>query len=140
MMQMMKLAKILVFGLTLAFFTIGCKKNDILNKDGSSVVQGNITLKVHSFHHSWGVPYVHLYLKKNATEFPGRDSTIYEYTVQADSDGNAEFTQLYPGNYYIYATGNDYYFGAWVRGQSAVQLNSSTLVNQTASIDLPVSE
>lgn len=65
----MKLAKILVFGLILAFFTIGCKKNDILNKDGSSVVQGNITLKVHSFHHSWGVPYVHLYLKRMLQSF-----------------------------------------------------------------------
>lgn len=135
-----KFAKKLLLGVCFAIIFIGCKKDGIRNPDGTIVVQGNITLSVHNYHHSWAVPYVHVYLKKNAVEFPGRDSTKYEYSVQADSDGNAVFTNLYPGNYYLYATGNDYYFGAWVRGQSAVVLNSTTLVNQTYGMELPMSE
>ncbi len=135
-----KLVKNLCIWGVFAIIFISCKKDGIRNPDGTVVVQGNITLSVHNYHHSWAVPYVHVYLKKNAVEFPGRDSTKYEYSVQADSDGNAVFTNLYPGNYYLYATGNDYYFGAWVRGQSAVVLNSTTLVNNAFGMDLPMSE
>ncbi len=140
LMIMRKMAKILVLGVFIAFLCIGCKKSDQLNNGNGPNVEGTITLNVHCFHHSWDVPYVQLYLKRNVTEFPGRDSTKYEYSVQADSDGKASFTKLYPGNYYVYATGNDYYFGAWVRGQAPVQLNLSTLEASTLSIELPVSE
>lgn len=139
-MKMKKLATNLIFGVFIAFFIIGCSKNDLLNPDGSVKVEGNIKLKVQISHHSWNVPYTHIYLKKSVTEFPGRDSTIYEYATQADSDGNATFTKLYPGNYYLFATGYDYYYGAWVRGQSAAVLNSSTLTDQTAQVNLQVSE
>ena len=135
-----KLVKNLCIWGVFAIIFISCKKDGIRNPDGTVVVQGNITLSVHAYHHSWSVPYVQVYLKKNVVEFPGRDSTKYEYSVQADSDGNAVFTNLYPGNYYLYATGYDYYFGAWVRGQSAVVLNSTTLINDGYGMDLPMSE
>ena len=137
---MRKMAKNLIFWGFIAVLCISCKKSDQLKNGNGANVEGSITLNVHCFHHSWDVPYVHLYLKRNAIEFPGRDSTKYEYSVQADSDGRASFTKLYPGNYYVYATGNDYYFGAWVRGQAPVQLNTSTIDASSLSIELPVSE
>jgi hypothetical protein len=126
----------------MAALMFGCKKDPVQkNESGQVIVQGNITLKVRAMHHWWGVPYLPVYLKKNATEtWPGPDSTLYEFQVNADNEGNCEFTHLFPGKYYIYAHGFDPLFGMNVTGYSPVELNSTTAPGNELSFTLNVSE
>ena len=130
--------------LPLLFFSLlvfsGCRKSPVLNEDGQPVIQGNVVLNVHVMHHTWGVPYIRVYIKRNATEFPGEDTTLYDSYIQADNEGWVQFNNLYPGNYYLYATGYDYYFAAPVIGHIPVTFSAETLVNNTAEITLYVSE
>lgn len=129
-----------LFLLSLLFLP-GCKKDDSLkNEKGQTVVHGNITLKVRVMHHWWGVPYLPVYLKRNATSWPGTDSTKYEYKVVADNDGNCKFEQLFPGKYYLYAHGYDQVFGMYVTGYHAVELNATTVSNNELDFTLMVSE
>ena len=122
-------------------FFAGCKKeNTVKNASGQIAVQGNFTLKIRAMHHWWGVPYLPVYLKKNATSWPGSDSTKYEFRTIADNDGNCEFDHLFPGNYYIYAHGMDAVFGMNVIGYGPVQLNSTTAPNNEFDFTLNVSE
>jgi hypothetical protein len=128
------------FLLFTCFVFSSCKKSGVTDSQGNVIVKGEIQLTVHVLHHSWGVSYINVYLKRNATQFPGRDSTKYELMVQADPDGYAVFENLYPGNYYAYTSGQDYYFGAPVIGYMPFVLNSSSVVNNKASLTLYVSE
>jgi len=123
--------------LTMLVMTInGCKKNS----DTPQIIEGTISLDVQVMHHSWNVPNIPLYLKKNATEFPGYDTSIYELMTYADSDGKALFEKLYPGKYYLFAKGYDYYFGADVIGSTAVSLTNPASPNEPVHITLMVSE
>jgi hypothetical protein len=127
--------------LTAAAFFAGCKKESVLkNESGQVVVQGNFTLKIAAKHHWWGVPYLPVYLKKNATTWPGTDSTKYEFKTVADNDGNCEFDHLFPGNYYVYAHGFDPVFGMNVTGYGPVQLNTTSAPNNEFDFTLNVSE
>jgi len=119
----------------------GCKKdNAVQNESGQVVVEGKMTLKVQAKHHWWGVPYLPVYLKRNATSWPGTDSTKYELKATADNDGNCEFDHLFPGSYYLYAHGYDAVFGMDVTGYGPVQLNSTTAPNNELDFILNVSE
>ena len=138
---MRKLIFILTVCLSSTAIFYGCKKDATMtNANGQVVVPGSITLKIQAKHHYWGVPYLHVYLKKNATEWPGRDSTKYEFNTVADNEGNCEFDHLFPGNYYIYASGFDVIFGMNVMGYGPVQLNSTTAPNNEFDFTLLVSE
>jgi hypothetical protein len=124
-----------------AFFFASCKKESIKkNENGQVLVQGNITLKVRVMHHWWGVSYLPVYLKKGATTWPGPDSTLYEFHVNADNEGNCEFTHLFPGNYYLYAHGYDSFFGLYVIGYDSVHLSNSATTGNEHSYTLLVSE
>ncbi len=114
----------------------GCKKNS----DTPQIIEGTLSLEVQVMHHSWNVPNIPLYLKKNATEFPGNDTSVYELKTYADSDGKAAFDKLYPGKYYLFAKGYDYYFGADVVGSTFINLTSSASVNEPVHVTLMVSE
>ena len=81
-----------------------------------------------------------IYLKKNATDFPGKDSTIYEYKGMADSYGKFTFENLYPGNYYVYASGFDVLWASNVIGYLPISLNENTVIDNYAELILPVSE
>lgn len=137
---MCKSFKYSFFLIFLAILSSQCRKSDLRNPNGDIVVKGEITLVLQAKHHSWGVPYIEIYLKRNATQFPGKDTANYDLKVQADNEGYATFTGLYPGSYYVYATGFDYYWGANVLGYSPIVLNSSTVVNNMSEMTLYVSE
>jgi len=113
-----------------------CKKES----DQAKVVYGTFSLDITVMHHSWNVPNIPLYLKKNATTFPGTDTAIYEFKTVADSDGKARFEKLFPGNYYLFANGYDYYFGADVIGSTPITLTNPSLQDEGLSITLMVSE
>jgi hypothetical protein len=111
----------------------GCRK-DPVNPDGQVIVEGTIRLQVNAIHHTWGVPGIRVYLKKNATEFPGYDPSVYEYNVQADNEGVAQFGKLYPGKYFVYARGWDYYWGDTVLGYTPVVLTDPTRLDNTMTL------
>src|ERR1043165_9821628 len=128
----------LFFPVLIAVLSGGCKKDD--TSSSPVQVQGNMSVNVRAMHHTWGVPGLPLYLKKNATVWPGTDSSKYEFKVMADHDGNGSFEHLFPGNYYVYAHGNDSIFGAYVTGYHAIQLNSTTAPANELDLILQVSE
>ena len=73
---------LLVF-LLLAFFA--CKKNQ--NTTDGNGIKGNLSLEVHVKHHSYDVAAIMVYLKTNSKEFPGRDSSIYNFSGRTDGYG-----------------------------------------------------
>ena len=48
-----------------------------------------------------------VYLKTSAIEFPGADTTLYEFNYTVNSFGRTTFDSLFTGNYYIYSVGFD---------------------------------
>jgi hypothetical protein len=124
----------------LVFFTgNSCKKENMANGTGA-VIPGTISLEVHAIHHSWDVSNIMFYLKKNATDFPGHDSSIYEFKGQADGYGKYTFEKLYPGSYYLYASGYDAIWGDNVHGYIPVVLDQDHVVDNSFNITLEVSE
>ena len=122
-------------------FFAGCRKDNMQkNESGQVVVQGNFTLKIKAKHHWLGVPYLPVYLKKNASTWPGTDSTKYEFKTIADNDGSCEFDHLFPGKYYLYAHGFDSVFGMTVIGYGPIDLNSTTEPDHEYDYILNVSE
>jgi len=111
-----------------------CKK-----EDSPKIVHGNITLKVLVKHHDWPIHYLNVYLKSNTTVWPGRDSTLYDSMTQTTQDGRCEFSGLYPGDYYLYASGYDPVVFTNVIGYMPVQI-ASGLPNNTRDVTLYVSE
>ncbi len=131
---------------TFFFFAVtlisSCKKDTITkNENGQVVVQGNIILKVRATHHWWGVSYLPVYLKKNATGvWFGPDSSKYEFQTTTDNDGNCQFDHLFPGSYNIYAHGLDPFFGMFVIGYDSIHLNAAAAPGNERDYTLTVSE
>jgi hypothetical protein len=90
----MKKTIVFLFAITLI---ISCKKNQL---GGKSTVKGSIK------HHSKVIPYATVFIKFDATDFPGSDTTAYDDKVRADADGNYSF-KCYKGHYYLYGRGID---------------------------------
>ncbi len=74
-----------------------CKKNQL---DGNSIIRGKVV------HHSKVIAGARVFIKFNATEFPGKDTNIYDAKVLADANGNFSIT-CYKGDYYLYGYGQD---------------------------------
>ncbi|GIV26514.1 MAG: hypothetical protein KatS3mg027_0328 [Bacteroidia bacterium] len=87
---------IIVFILLLIAFA--CKKNQL---GGKAEVKGYIK------HHGKNIPYARVFIKFNAKDFPGNDTTVYDAKISADA--NAYYSiKFYKGDYYLYAIGYDY--------------------------------
>ncbi len=96
-----------------------CKKNRI---GGKATLEGVV------LHHSKPIPYAYIYIKYNATEFPGTDIKLYDTYVEADGNGNYNIS-FFKGNYYIYAKGLDYDIAApyIVKGGLSIKLRNNEL-------------
>ncbi len=108
-------------------FLLSCKKNQL---GGTAIIKGTVV------HHSKILPMANVYIKFKATEFPGRDSSIYDSKIIADQNGAFEF-KCYKGDYYIYATAIDQ--GSkpiYVTGGVPVRLRNK----ETVQIEVPASE
>ena len=125
-----------IFILSVSIVLFSCKKE----KESSPSVTGTIILNVHAIHHSWDVSNVKIYIKANASVFPGADSTQYDRYIFSDGYGKVSFTQLTPGNYYIYASGFDAVWSANVIGYKLINLTKENLINNEMSVTLYVSE
>ncbi|MDO8999781.1 MAG: hypothetical protein Q7W45_08450 [Bacteroidota bacterium] len=80
----------------LSFF--GCKKNQL---GGKSNIKGKV------LHHEKAIPFAKIYIKFNATEFPGTNVANYDTSIDADHNGNFLIENIYHGDYYFYAVGED---------------------------------
>lgn len=109
-------------------FFVSCKKNQM---GGKSDVSGSV------FHHSKRIPEAIIYVKFNATEFPGSDVSAYDAKIIVDAEGNYS-AKFYKGNYYLYAVGKDYAIPApyVVVGGAAIKLRT----NEDKNINIYVTE
>lgn len=110
--------RIIALLLILGFITFtGCKKNDLGGKSG---VSGNV------LHHGKPIANAVIYIKFNAKDFPGTDLTVYDTKISANMNGYFEIFNLYKGDYYFYAVGEDPAISApfIVVGGAAISLKS----------------
>ena len=57
-------------------------------------------------HHSKAIAGARVFIKFDAKEFPGKDTTLYDEKVLTDANGNFSFF-CYKGEYYLYGYGHD---------------------------------
>ena len=115
--------KYFILFLFAAALLLTCKKAD---NTPVATVKGNITLTVTAQHHYWVIPGLPVYLKSNATEFPGTNTASYNASTTTNQGGDAQFKTLTFGNYYLYARGWDPIFADTVYGHIPVVVDSST--------------
>lgn len=106
-------------------FIFSCRKKDA----SETIITGAYSLEAHVIHHTWDVSHVMIYLKKNATSFPGPDTSAYDMSGMTDGYGRFTFEKLHPGNYYLYVSGYDIIWEGNVTGEMAVQVNSEQAVD-----------
>lgn len=105
-----------------------CIKNQL---GGNSKINGTVK------HHSKAIAYATVFIKFNATEFPGTDTLQYDSKLKADENGQF-LLKLYKGDYFLYGYGYDYAIPApyLVKGGVAVKLRS----NENSDITVAVTE
>jgi hypothetical protein len=88
-----------LYFLPLVFLLVcaSCKKNEA---GGKAEIKGRIA------HHSKAIGNATVYIKYDATEFPGKTVSAYDTYVKGDAQGNYSF-KCYKGDYYLYAVGID---------------------------------
>ncbi len=120
--------KILALTFFVSVLITGCKKNQA---GGNSEIQGTVV------HHSSPVANANIYIKFNATEFPGTDLTVYDTQLKAGSDGTFSF-KCYKGNYFLYGVGTEVIAGKLVQvdGGAPVTIRAKEVVEAK----IPVSE
>jgi len=96
--------------LTLVVFFSSCKDEEDeqpvdLCDEGRT---GQLVISATMIHHTRPIKGCDLYIKYNATEFPGEDTSLYDYHVTAPGNSAvAVVDSLNCGNYYLYAVGID---------------------------------
>ena len=121
----------------LAFFFAACDKTPDTPAGG---VKGKIVLTATVQHHHWAVPSLSVYLKYNATDFPGTNSALYNVSATTDQGGAVQFKELTFGNYYLYAHGWDPVFGDTVYGHMPVLIDASTAGGNLVDVTMYVTE
>jgi hypothetical protein len=96
---------------------------------GKSVIKGTV------LHHSRFIANSRVFIKFNAKEFPGTDTTKYDAKVFADAAGNYSI-KCYKGDYYLFGFGFDDQLSLNVKGGVGVHIRN----NESISIDVPVTE
>lgn len=134
--QRARLIRFIAPAITLLFAALSCKKE----QGAGTSITGEVKLDVTVHHHSWGVPYLPVFLKKNTDQFPGYDTARYEIKGICDNVGTITFTGLHPGDYFLFARGFDMIWGDTVLGYKSVSLTSANLTDNTFITDLAVSE
>lgn len=120
--------KFLYFIITINLVFTSCKKNQT---GGRSRVSGVIA------HHGAPIPNARVYIKFNATDFPGDDYSVYDTYSDADEHGKYDIN-FYKGTYYLYAKGYDYNipYPHLVKGGISVKLRHKEILKK----DIAVSE
>ena len=132
-----KFLKNVFVSLWVAIFFHACKKADDAPV-GTAV--GKIVMTVTARHHHWVIPGLPVYLRSNATEFPGTNTSSYNMSGTTDQTGAVQFKHLTLGNYYLYASGWDAVFGDTVHGYMPVVVDASTAGGNLVDVTMYVSE
>jgi len=102
--------QIIILLLSLSLF-VACdnKPEDEMMVDDDNMVTtpiGRISGEV--MHHNIPIPNATVYIKYNASELPGIDSTDYDdWIIATESDAFYEFSELDLGSYYLFGRGYD---------------------------------
>ena len=113
-----------------------CKKED----PSGGVITGKYSLIVTVMHHERILKDIPVYVKYNSTEFPGHDTSLYDWSKPSDLSGVAYFDKLFEGDYFLYGKGIDSAIGLEVIGGASVALYDSTTVNNEVYVTLMVTE
>lgn len=104
--------------------------------DGDTTPSGTIT--GHVKHHDDAIPNAIVYIKYNATEFPGSNPNDYDdQTTASAGDAHYTFSGLGKGSYYLYGVGTDAGCSCEVVGGIPITLDSD---NQEVESNIPVTE
>jgi uncharacterized GH25 family protein len=117
-----------VFLIICALSFFGCKKNQL---GGKSNIKGRVV------HHDTPIPNARVYIKFNATEFPGTDISLYNTYIDADHNGNFLIEHIYHGKYYFYAVGYDPAISQTVTGGVALKVK---MLKEITGFEVPVTE
>lgn len=91
--------KIVLFSFLISLlFISSCKKNQL---GGNSTISGKVV------HHNKAIANASVFIKFNASEFPGEDTLSYDSKVRADENGFYNI-DCYKGDYYVYGYGYDF--------------------------------
>ncbi|MBL7922715.1 MAG: hypothetical protein JNL88_00810 [Bacteroidia bacterium] len=97
------------FILVMSLFSCQCKEDKKEEPDNCLEGRnGQLTLVTKMLHHARPIPGCRVFVKFNATEFPGEDTSLYDYKMTADwNSPYVSIDSLACGNYYLYAIGID---------------------------------
>jgi hypothetical protein len=98
-----------VFFILMGFVFMQCKSKKEEEIDNCPEGRtGQLTMVFKMLHHSRPIPGCRVFIKYNASEFPGPDTTKYDYAVTAENTSvYASVDSLNCGRYYVYAVGID---------------------------------
>lgn len=124
---MLKKLGLLICGIVLLMF-VSCKKHH----SGKCGVKGRVV------HGNEGVAYIKVYVKNDASEFPGTDLSVYDSYSTTNGNGYFDISGLGKGDHYLYATGEAHSstFHAIVKGGVPVNLKNG----DHKTVNVPVSE
>jgi hypothetical protein len=94
---------------------------------GSSTIKGVVA------HHGKEIPNARVFVKFNAKEFPGSDTTKYDAKVKADANGNY-IIKCYKGNYYLYGFGFDKGVPGSVSGGIPVNVRINEVIETVVAV------
>jgi hypothetical protein len=121
----------------LALFAFSVFEFSACCKGGSG---GAATLDCSVLHHAKPIPAATVYIKYNATEFPGTDVSAYSAHVTASASSNTvKFDGLHCGDYYLYGVGFDSSIGQPVTGGVHIQIKYSDRKKEQSET-VPVTE
>lgn len=106
-----------------------CKKNQL---GGKSSIKGVVN------HHGKAIGNAIVYIKFKTQDFPGNDVSVYDAHVTADVSGNYVIPEIYKGEYYLYAVGED--FAIPPPYQVAGGLPTKVRSKENITLDIPVTE
>lgn len=113
--------------LSIVFFT-SCNKNKL---------GGNASIQLQVRHHGKSISKARIFVKCNASAFPGTDTLTYDAVFTSNEEGKIQIA-VYPGNYYVWAVGSDYSVPPphIVNGGIPVTMR----FNEQRNLEVPVSE
>ena len=99
---------------------------------------GKAKIAGHVKHHEVHIPSAEVYIKYDATEFPGINLSVYDnQTTAGSTDGYYEFVEMNKGDYYLYARGYDGSISEVVTGGTPVEIKGK---KEEVKIDVQVAE
>ena len=100
---------------------------------------GQVSIEGHVEHHGRPIPNARVFIKFGAIEFPGTDTTKYDYATTASSgDAHYQVEEMMPGDYYLYSVGYDSAIFQAVSGGVGTEITCKD--HQMVETDIPVTE